>query len=124
MKKITRKDKKREERIVEEVIVDAYTPDEQAMGWYYYLEEKIDFPIVATCKVERSISPLQKGEEVEIIGMAPEEECEHEMFVCIRWSKKEFAVPLMQLKPSSQTDDVSREAIEDWLYWVAQGYKL
>lgn len=27
--------KEREERIAMEIIVDAYSPEEQAMGWYY-----------------------------------------------------------------------------------------
>jgi hypothetical protein len=30
-----KKDQEREERISNEVIVDAYGPEEQAMGWYY-----------------------------------------------------------------------------------------
>ena len=36
MKK-TKRDPIREDRIQDEVIVDAYGPEEQAMGWYYYL---------------------------------------------------------------------------------------
>jgi Calcium binding len=35
-----RKNRIREERIHNEVIVDAYGPEEQALGWYYYLENK------------------------------------------------------------------------------------
>lgn len=30
-------DAEREERIMMEIVVDAYGPEEQAMGWYYYL---------------------------------------------------------------------------------------
>jgi hypothetical protein len=29
------RDEEREQRITMEIIVDAYTPEEQAMGWYY-----------------------------------------------------------------------------------------
>ena len=29
-----------------EAIVDANGPEEQAMGWYYYLEDKISFPFM------------------------------------------------------------------------------
>jgi hypothetical protein len=36
-------DEEREERISMEIIVDAYDAEEQAMGWYYYLEETIQF---------------------------------------------------------------------------------
>jgi hypothetical protein len=40
----SREDPVREERIQDEAIVDAYYgPEEQAMSWYYYLENKIQF---------------------------------------------------------------------------------
>jgi hypothetical protein len=35
-----KRDAVREERI-HEIVVDAYGPEEQAMGWYRYLEDKI-----------------------------------------------------------------------------------
>ncbi len=35
-----KKNAQREHRITDEIIVDAYGPEEQAMGWYYYLEDK------------------------------------------------------------------------------------
>jgi Calcium binding len=33
-----KRDPVREERIHDEIMVDAYGPEEQAMGWYYYLD--------------------------------------------------------------------------------------
>ena len=33
----------REDRILNEVVVDAYGPEERAMAWYYYLENKNAF---------------------------------------------------------------------------------
>jgi hypothetical protein len=116
-------DEEREQRITMEIIVDAYTPEEQAMGWYYSLEDRLRFPFVARCTAERSISPLRVGEEVEVVGMAPDEECQHEMFVLIRWERRSLAVPLVQLEGVA-VDDHSRQVIEDWQYWVAQGYEL
>src|SRR6266542_2684709 len=62
------KSKAREDRIVMEIIVDAYGPEEQAMGWYYYLEDKLSFPFRAKCVAERVISPLRKGDTVEVTG--------------------------------------------------------
>ena len=58
-----------------EIIVDAYGPEEQAMGWYSYLEDKLDFPFRAKCINERVISPLREGDKVEVTGMAPESDC-------------------------------------------------
>ena len=75
------KDEAREERIHMEIVVDAYGPEEQAMGWYSYLDDILQFPFSARCIARRTISPLEPGDEVEVVGMASEEKCEHEMFV-------------------------------------------
>ena len=45
------------------------------MGWYSYLEDKLSFPFLTRCINERAISPLRVGDEVEVVGMAPEDEC-------------------------------------------------
>ena len=60
----------REERIRNEAVVDAYGPEEQAMGWYYYLENKVSFPFQAKCIASKVVSPLRKGETVEVRRMA------------------------------------------------------
>ena len=112
----------REERIHNEAIVDA-GPDEQAMGWYYYLEGKITFPFQARCVAANATSPLRKGETVEVLRMAVEDACEHDMLVQIRWSGRKLAVPLSQLS-ALDPDESTAEAIGDWHYWVAQGYCL
>ena len=117
------RDEEREQRITMEIVVDAYTPEEQAMGWYYSLEDRLHFAFVARCNTERSISPLRVGDEVDVVGMAPEAECQHEMFVLIPWERRTLAVPLVQLKGIAM-DDQTRQVIEDWHYWVAQGYEL
>lgn len=122
--KRTRRDEQREERISMEIIVDAYGSGEQAMGWYYYLENQLRFPFTATCTKKRAVSPLQVPDEVDVIGLPSEDECEKEMFVTIRWEKDGLAVPLSQLKPISNTDARTREAIEDWHYWVNMGYEF
>jgi Calcium binding len=65
------RDEEREQRITVEIVVDTYTPEEQAMGWYYSLEDRLRFPFVARCIAERIVSPLRAGQEVEVVGMAP-----------------------------------------------------
>lgn len=117
-----RKDNDRERRIRNEIVVDAYGPEEQAMGWYYYLEEQLAFPFTAHCIARRAISPLRVGDEVEAIRMAPEGECQCEVFVMMRWEKQGLGVPLSQLKPIPETDEGTRQAVADWHYWVEQGH--
>ncbi|HEY3080539.1 MAG TPA: calcium-binding protein [Chloroflexota bacterium] len=117
------RDDAREQRIEMEVVVDCYGPEEQAMGWYYYLEGHLAFPFRARCVAERAISPLRPGEEVEVAGMAPEDECDHEMFVRTRWKGRALAVPLVQLEGVA-VDEQTEQAIEDWRYWVGRSYGL
>jgi hypothetical protein len=119
-----KRDPEREERISMEITVDAHDPHERALGWYNYLQDQLDFPFTATCIAKRAISPLRVKDEVEVIGMPGEEECQHEMFVTIRWEREGLAVPLSQLKPIRQTDEQTRRAVEDWHYWVKMGYEF
>lgn len=113
-----------------EIVVDAYGADEQAMSWYYYLEEKLAFPFDAKCVAVRPTSPLRKGEAVKAVGMTAQDECAHEMFVDVEWSGRTLGVPLMQLQPlansrraSTKTAETA-EAIADWHYWIARGYEI
>lgn len=101
--------------------MDAYGPEEQAMGWYYYLEEKIRFPFQAKCIVAKVVSPLRKGEAVEVRRLAPEDACSGDMLVLIHWTGRNLAIPLSQLTPLD-ADESTVEAIADWHYWVSQGY--
>ena len=108
-----KKDPVREARIQEEVVVDAYGPEEQAMGWYYYLEDKIRFPFQAQCIAAKTVSPLLKGETVEVRGMAPEEACASDMLVLIEWQGRTLAVPLSQLQAikGKQSDQRSHRGL-------------
>jgi len=122
MKKAKR-DPTREDRIHNEVIVDANGPEEQAMGWYYYLDDKIRFPFKAQCIQHQVVSPLRKGETAEVLRMAPEDACSVDMLALIRWQNRTMSVPLSQLA-GVKVDESTAEAIADWHYWVAQGYRL
>lgn len=118
-----KKDGAREERIRDEIMVDTYGSEEQALSWYYYLEEKLNFPFRAKCIRQHAVSPLEVGEEVRVVGMPAEEDCDHEMFVIIDWQERKLGVPLSQLEPVD-TDEDTKTAVEDWHYWVAMEYEF
>ncbi|HEX4987524.1 MAG TPA: calcium-binding protein [Candidatus Binatia bacterium] len=122
MSRVT-ENKARECRIELAAVVDAYNESERAMGWYYYLEERLKFPFKARCKSQRAVSPLRIGEEVNVLAMAPEDECESEMLVRVRWHGRSVAVPLSQLKPL-RADQMTSQAVGDWHYWLARGYQF
>jgi hypothetical protein len=114
-------DEEREERITMEIVVDAYDAAEQAMGWYCYLENTMQFPFMAVCISKRRISPVKENVKVKVVGMPSADECEHEMFVEIEWDGDTLAVPLIQLEALDANTD-TQQAIADWHYWVNQGY--
>ena len=117
------KDDEREERIHMEIIVDAYGPEERAMSWYNHLNDNMEFPFKAQCIATRVTSPLEPGDKVEVTGMASDDECQHEMFVLIRWKSRKLAVPLSQLE-GLQVDEETEQAIGDWHYWADRGYEM
>ena len=89
----------REDRIYMEAIVDAYRPVEKATGWYYYLDDKIEFPFDAICIKPIGKSPLKEGEKVTVLEMTEESDLSG-IYVKIKWNNRSLAVPLDQLKPA------------------------
>ena len=117
------KDEAHEHHISMEAIVDAYGGEEQALGWYYCLGDRVQFPVQAKCMRSRNISPLKAGKIVRAIQMSPEDNCMQEMFVEIEWQGRVFGVPLAQLQAINVGSD-TQEEIEDWHFWVARGYEF
>ena len=62
--------------------------------WYSYLDGKVNFPFQARCVATKVVSPLRKGETIEVLRMAAEDACEHDMLVQIRWQARKIAIPL------------------------------
>lgn len=119
-------DEAKEYRINMEAVVDCYGEDERAIGWYCYLQDKLTFPFIANCVAKRVTSALKVGDEVDVLGMAPEQECEREIFVVMRWEREGLAVPLSQLQVIHAEDEFgeSEEAVGDWLSWSRKGYQF
>ncbi|MBV8708505.1 MAG: calcium-binding protein [Acidobacteriaceae bacterium] len=118
-----RKNREREHRIDNEILVEAYDEEERAMSWYYHAENAMRFPFPARCLQVEESSPLRKGEEVEVIGLPSEESCRQELRVRVRWQGRTLAVPLKQLKPI-KANQKTEQLIEDWHYWTRMGYQF
>ncbi|MEM7772872.1 MAG: calcium-binding protein [Cyanobacteria bacterium P01_A01_bin.37] len=110
-----------EERITMKIVVDAYSSDEVALGWYYYLQKTLEFPFTANRITKRRKSPEKIVELVEVTGLAHEDDCEHEILVEIARDGAIFDVPLIQIEAPEADADI-QQAIADWHYWVNQGY--
>ncbi|MBP0006433.1 MAG: calcium-binding protein [Cyanobacteria bacterium SBC] len=119
----------RENRIEDEILVDAYTEEEQALGWYYYLKDGLHFPFSARWVTQETRENPQKWERVDVIGMPDEEECMGDMYVEIRYGDGDladgFSVPISDIECLEEDENEKRrQCIEDWHYWIDMGYEL
>lgn len=117
------RDENREERIEMEAVVDAYGEEERAMGWYYYLDDRLHLPFQAKWTSRQR----PEGRDVQVIEMSPEDDCSHDMFVEVRYLEGSvgdiFSARLSEIHPID-VDEETAEAIADWHYWIGRGYEF
>lgn len=113
-----------EDLIIMEIVVDAYGPEERAIGWYYYLENTLDFPFTATCRKSKRTNRLATGQTCTVVSMAEVDECDDDMYVMIGEDGDELAVNLDQLTPVDDSDPDTTLAVEAWHYWKDRGYQF
>ncbi len=114
----------REHRIDYEIVVDAYDEGERAMGWYYYLQDKITFPFSAKWKKKAKKTGLITEKEVEVLGMASEEDCESNMYVEVAYigeNDDTFTAKLSDIEAINPAPN-TEEALADWQYWIDMNY--
>ncbi|MDZ8184254.1 MAG: calcium-binding protein [Nostoc sp. ChiSLP02] len=117
----------REHRIQTEIIADAEDKEDRAMGWYYYLEETLNFPFMGKWKKKNRKSGSTEEKPVEVLGMAPDDECLKDMYVEVAYiGGKDDDVYTAKLSEivAIDVDSETEEAIADWLYWLGRGYKF
>lgn len=58
------------ERIIDyKIIVDCYNDDEVNMGWFYYMEENLEFPFDAQLQIKKR-DGSKELKRVEVIGLS------------------------------------------------------
>ena len=111
------KDAERDHRIHDEIIVDAYGDEEQAMSWYYYMEENMEFPMQAKVKL-RLRGGKTEEKAVKIVEIDPESETSLTLRLGITEGKSDR---VQYISPedivSIQTSEGNLEVLNDWLYW-------
>ncbi|MBE9200148.1 MULTISPECIES: calcium-binding protein [unclassified Nodularia (in: cyanobacteria)] len=121
------RDENREHRIETEIIVDAENQEDRAMGWYNYLDDTLNVPFMAKLTKKSGKTSAVEEKKVEVMGMAPDDECLKDMYVEVVYPHGQdedlFSVKLSDLV-AINTDSDTKEAIADWHYWLARGYKF
>ena len=119
--------KERRHRIDYEIIVDCYDEYEQAMGWIIYLKENLKTPFKARYVENPQIPDVQPGkiiEVIELVNQEDDEELEHfEAMVEIREGNNVCEIPLSEVE-AIDTDQDTKQAVEDWHYWMGRGYQF
>ncbi len=104
-----------ENRIQNEIVVDAYDDGEVKMGWYYYMEEKLNFPFTATVEIEKR-GGGKEIKNVEVLKLTGDEVFGEDMTVGVAFGDYIHSVPLLSLK-GIKADEGTLEAVGDWRYW-------
>ncbi len=111
------KDKEREHRILYEVIVDAYGEEEQLMGWFYYFQDNLEFPIKATVRF-RLRGGGEEIKKVKIVEVNTKNKNEWTIRLGIVEGKSERIQTISPEEIKSiDTSPENLEIINDWLYW-------
>lgn len=123
-KKFTTTDPEREARIRDEAIVDAYGDEEVAMSWYYYLDERLEFPfnvMVQTHKYRQQGGISYVSSQMRLLSMAPLKRCGmHQMWamgMLLTGRETPFHILLNDIK-SIEPNTGRSEALQDWMYWT------
>ena len=112
---MTKKEKAEiQHRIDYEIIVDCYDDHEVQMGWYYYMEEKLNFPFTATVKIEKR-NDQKETKRVDVLKLTCKEEFGEDMTVGVAFDEQVHSVPLLSLK-NIKADAETMEAVEDWVF--------
>ena len=114
-----------DQRLSFEIIPDAHDAEEQALDWFSYLEEHLQFPFQAECVLPNA-RPLHSVlvSEVNVVGLPSEDVCkardvcQHQVAGTDRWLCR-----LLNLT-GVEVDEETEQAIQDWHTWVDRGYEL
>lgn len=109
-----------EQRIHDEIVVDAYGDEEVITSWYYYLEEALRFPFTAMVQTHRDGNTFI-SHQVKFVQMAPFFRCGYWQMWGVGVLSILHNVPLyfslsdiQKIEPDPQRF----EALTDWLYWI------
>lgn len=119
------KDAEREERIRDEITVDAHGDSEVATSWYYYLEEKLDFPFEAMVYTHKKRNPpnsiSHSASKIRVLGLAPLQRCSVQqiwaMAILLTGGWETPIHILLTDLNSVEADETREEALSDWMYW-------
>lgn len=103
-----------------EIIVDCYDEIEVSMGWYYFMEENLNFPFKATVPLKKRNGSLET-KEVKITGLASDEEGFTNRDFNLEMENGDYRYPIAYSRLSHvKAEPETREAFQIWNYWLGK----
>lgn len=111
--------------IQDHITVDCYDDYEKKMGWYYYLQDELDFPFIAymPVKMKNQRSNTLISSEIEIIGLLGEDFIYRYNDIMVEAELGEYIMnfPLSEIKNiKSSPENIA--IISLWKYWFEKQY--
>jgi Calcium binding len=106
----------REHRITDEVIVDCRDEYEQNMGWYYYFEEGLPFPVSATAEL-RERNGTKTLCAVEIVSITSREDRPLSLGVCEKGSNRSISISPEDIRSVAVENEEQLDVFNDWCYY-------
>ncbi|MEM6963361.1 MAG: calcium-binding protein [Bacteroidota bacterium] len=104
-----------QERIENEIIVDAYGEEEVRVGWFTHMQDWLQFPFTAYTEIKKRDGNFEL-KEVEVLRMASDENFGKDIMMEVAFNEYIHLTPLMKLS-DIEAEEEPLEAIEDWQYW-------
>ena len=108
-----------------EIVVDAYDEEERAMGWYYYLEDKLHIPLPDP--VHQGAGDLAPAGRRRGGGRRHGPARTSAGGRCSSRRPGSTSGPWRFRSPSWRSSTPTKrpsQAVEDWHYWVEMGYEF
>lgn len=119
-------EEKMNEIIMLEIVVDAKDDDDVAMGWFYYMQDELEFPFEAEMEAKN-----RRGEksviEIDVLGLSSDNENNNSPEVILEVSEKGservMNVGISKLQ-NAKGDESTQNAVAVWKYWQAGKYRV
>ena len=108
-------DKERQERIENEIIVDAYDDGEVKMGWYTYMQDELCFPFTADVMIKKRSGKKVK-QKVDVLDLANDDYFGNDMMLEVAYTDDVFRVGMRELI-NVEANEETIQAIGDWFFW-------
>ena len=115
------KNKLFEEKIRSEIIADCNDDYDMKMAWFYYLQDDMEFPFIASVKL-KNVKKKELLKEINVIGLSMGDsdiEKVFDMKVEAEFEGYIIEFPIAKLQEAKASESTI-EIIEIWKYWVKE----